>query len=77
MRAEEFISILSEKSGDETALKTLRNRVPLGIDALREVVYSQTREHPYTVKNTCVTGARRTTFIRKLLLPLSCPRQYF
>ena len=72
MRAEEFISILSEKSGDETALKTLRNRVPLGIDALREVVYSQTREHPYTVKNTCVTGARRTTFIRKLLLTLSC-----
>ena len=72
MRAEEFITLLSEKSGDETALKTLRNRVPLGVDALQEIVYSQTSKYPYTVKNTCVTGARRTTFIRKLLLTLSC-----
>jgi hypothetical protein len=72
MRAEEFISVLSEKSGEEAALRALRNRVPLGVDALGEIVYSQNKDHPYTVKNTCVTGARRTTFIRKLLLTLSC-----
>ena len=72
MRAEDFIALLGEKTGEETQLQAIRNKVPLGIDALGQVVYSQTREHLYTANCTCVTGARRTTFIRKLLLTLSC-----
>lgn len=72
MRSEEFIALLSENSVDETALQSLRAGVPLGVDALGKIVLSQQSEHPYTVKHTCVTGARRTTFIRRLLLHLSC-----
>ena len=72
MNAEEFITLLSEKSGEEAQLKTLRNRVPLGVDAFHDIVCSQNKEHPYTANHTCITGARRTVFIRKLLLTLSC-----
>lgn len=72
MRSEEFIALLSEHSKDESALRKLRAGIPLGVDASGKLVLSQRREHPYTVKHTCVTGARRTTFIRRLLISLSC-----
>ena len=72
MRAEEFITILVEKCTDEEALCTLRAGIPLGVDGLGNTVLSQCTEHEYTVSHTCVTGARRTTFIRRLLITLSC-----
>ena len=72
MRAEEFITILVEKSTDEEAICALRAGIPLGVDGLGNTVLSQCKEHGYTVSHTCVTGARRTTFIRRLLMNLSC-----
>lgn len=72
MRAEDFMSIISEKTGGENALKTLREQIPLGIDAYGEIVCAQTREHFYTAQHTCVTGGRRTECIRRILLTLSC-----
>ncbi len=72
MRAEEFMSVISEKTGDEQSLKSLREQLPLGIDAYGEIVCAQTREHLYTARHTCVTGGRRTEFIRRTLLTLSC-----
>ena len=72
MRMEEYISFLSEKSKDEEEFLRLRAGTPLGMDAYGEAVLSQKTEHPYTVRNTCVTGLRRTGFIRKLIITLSC-----
>ncbi len=71
MRTEEFIGILSEKSNGEEVF-ALRDGTPLGIDVAGELVLSQTCEHPFTARHTCVTGARRTAFIRRLIVHLSC-----
>ena len=72
MRAEEFMTVLIEKCTGEESLCALRAGIPLGIDGLGNTVFSQCTKHDYTVSHTCVTGARRTTFIRRLLLSLSC-----
>lgn len=72
MREEEFISLLQEKCKDETTRNALKQGIPLGLDAANELVLSQTCEHAYTARHTCVTGTRRTLFIRRLLITLSC-----
>lgn len=72
MRSEEFIGFLSEKTTEETARKQIREGVPLGLDGAGALVLSQLREHAYTPRHTCVTGMRRTGFIRRLITTLSC-----
>ena len=72
MREEEFISLLSEMTGTETGVGRLRMGVPLGVDSAGNVVLSQKFERPKTFRHTCVTGNRRTTFIRRLMLTLTC-----
>lgn len=72
MKSEEFITLLSANATDEGELKRLRAGIPLGLDGLQNIVLSQRTEHKYTVSHTCVTGARRTTFIRRILIALSC-----
>lgn len=72
MRSEEFISLLSERSEVSGNFEELRKGLPLGLDMSGEVVLSQKREKPFTVRHTCVTGAGRTAFIRRLLVNTSC-----
>lgn len=72
MRAEEFITFLSEKATSEEERSALKAGLPLGLDVAGEAVLSQTVEHPYTPNHTCVTGASRTTFIKRMLVTLSC-----
>ena len=72
MRAEEFIALLSEQSKDEEGLCRLRAGVPLGVDSIGNVVFSQKREMPFTMRHTCVTGVKRTAFIKRLIVTLSC-----
>ncbi len=71
MRTEEFISSLLENCKDDEQLKRLRQSVPLGWDSVDNIVYSQKRENPFTVRHTCVTGARKTVFLKRLLLTLA------
>ena len=71
MRAEEFISSLLKSCEDDGDIKRLQESVPLGWDSVGNTVYSQKRESPFTVRHTCVTGARKTAFIKRLLLTLS------
>lgn len=72
MRTEEYISLLSEKTKTEEGLLSLRAGTPLGVDMAGDIVLSQKCEHIFTARNTCVTGLRRTGFIRRLLVALSC-----
>lgn len=72
MREEEFISLLSESSATETGVERLRAGVPLGVDSAGGVVFSQKRERTLTFRHTCVTGPKRTAFLRRLLVTLSC-----
>ncbi len=72
MRSEEFISSLTtlcEKEGD---LQRLRVGVPLGNDVTGALVLSQKREKPFMLRHTCVTGVRRSAFIKRVLFTLSC-----
>lgn len=72
MRTEEFIDVLSEKWKAEGGKDALREGTPLGVDVAGDIVLSQTRAHAFTPRHTCVTGARRSVFIRRLLVHLSC-----
>jgi hypothetical protein len=72
MRTEEYVSALSERIQSEEGLLAFRAGTPLGVDVMGDAVFSQTKEHPFTVRNTCVTGMRRTGFIRRTLIALSC-----
>ena len=71
MREEEFIALTQEKATTEEQLAQLRAGVPLGVDAVGDLVLSQTCEHTYTCEHTCVTGTRRSIFIRRLVCLLS------
>ena len=71
MRAEEFIARLTETAQNEKLHSHLCQGVPLGVDAANELVLSQTREHAYTARHTCVTGTRKTQFIRRLISHIS------
>lgn len=71
MRAEEFITFLAEKATSEEERSALKAGLPLGLDAAGEAVLSQILEHSFTPNHTCVTGASRTTFIKRLLITLS------
>lgn len=71
MRAEEFITFLTEKAASEGERSALKAGLPLGLDAAGEAVLSQILEHSFTPNHTCVTGANRTKFIKRLLVTLS------
>ncbi len=71
MRSEEFISSLTALCEGEEDLQGLRLGVPLGRDVTEKVVFSQKREKPFIFRHTCVTGVKRTAFIKRLLCTLS------
>ncbi len=72
MRSQEFISSLTTLCEREEDLQRLRLGVPLGRDAADTLVLSQKREKPFMIRHTCVTGVKRTSFIKRTLLTLSC-----
>ncbi len=72
MRSEEFIGSLTEFCKDEETLQKVRLGVPLGKDVTENIVYAQKREKPFIFRHTCVTGVRKTAFIKRVLFTLSC-----
>lgn len=71
MRTEEFITLLSKTAQGDDGYQKLRAGLPLGLDAAGEIVLSQTQERPF-IRHTCVTGVKRTAFIKRFILALSC-----
>ncbi|MBR2646555.1 MAG: hypothetical protein IKD47_03260 [Clostridia bacterium] len=72
MRSEEFITKISQLSKDNDKFEELRKGIPLGTDAADNIVLSQRRQGPIVFRHTCVTGVKRTSFIRRLMITLSC-----
>ena len=72
MRTEEFIKMVSRETEENERFEELRKGLPIGLDELGNILLAQTREKPLTVRNTCVTGAGRTNYIRRLIIALSC-----
>lgn len=71
MNMEEYVASLAALCADEGKLKELRTGLPLGRDVVDNIVLSQKRERPFTVRHTCVTGGKRVDFIRRMLLAIS------
>ena len=72
MRTEEFIASLSGVYYNEEDLKKLRASIPLGRDEGGNLVLSQKSDRQHIIRHTCVTGTRRTAFIKRLVITLSC-----
>ena len=72
MRSDEFIAYLKNAYPSETQWVKMRSDIPLGRDSYGETVYSYKNDKTFVVRHTCVTGTRRTAFIKRLLITLSC-----
>lgn len=70
MRSEEFIAKISQAVAEKENLETLRKGIPLGVDAQGNVVLAKKRACAYN--QVCVTGVKRSAFICRTLLTLSC-----
>ena len=72
MKMDEFITSLSALAENDEKFEELRRGLPLGVDIVGNVVLSQKRERPLTVRHTCVTGVGRSVYIRRMLIAASC-----
>ena len=72
MRAEEFISMISKSSEDERKFQELKNRLPVGVDGVGEIVFGLKTEKPLTIRHIAVTGNNKSNYIRRWLITLSC-----
>ena len=73
MRTEELIEKLSEISKTNPAeFERLRTGIPLGLDSFQGVAVSHRENTIERYHHTCVSGAFKTEFIKRLILVLSC-----
>ena len=72
MRTEELIKAVSALSGNNEKFEELQKGLPLGVDASGNILLAQKNEKNLTIRNTCVTGAGKTNFIRRFLITISC-----
>ena len=72
MRSEEFISTLFNSAKELGGVEVLQKGVPLGVDAAGGIVLSQKHDGPKLFRHTCVAGVKRSVFIRRMLISLSC-----
>ena len=70
MRSEEFIAKVSQTVMGKENLDTLRKGIPLGVDVQENIVIAKKRACAYN--QLCVMGVKRTSFICRTLLTLSC-----
>ena len=66
MRVEEFIKEIANYDKE-----SLKKGIPVGKDAVGNILLAQKQEKPLTVRNTCVTGVGRTNFVKRLILTLA------
>lgn len=73
MRTDELIATLSEISKTNPAeFERLRESIPLGVDGFGGVAVSHRENQIERYHHTCVSGAFKTEFIKRLVLTLAC-----
>lgn len=73
MRTDELIATLSEISKTNPAeFDRLRESMPLGVDSFGGVAVSHRENKIERYHHTCVSGAFKTEFIKRLVLTLAC-----
>ncbi len=68
MNTHEYISAICFDIKENEKLESYKKGLPIGKDERGEIALAQKREKMLTVRNTCVTGAKRTEFIRRMAL---------
>lgn len=71
MKVAEYISLLQARCRTKEDRKQLAGGIPLGIDDAGDFVLSRRQGKTFSVQHTCVTGSRKTAFIKRLILTLS------
>jgi hypothetical protein len=71
MKTTEFICLLKERCQTAADRKALAAGMPIGVADNGELVLARKTEKTFAVQNTCVTGTRKTAFIKRLVLSLS------
>jgi hypothetical protein len=71
MKAAEYISLLQARCKTQADRKQVAGGIPLGIDEAGDFVFSRRQGKTFAVQHTCVTGSRKTAFIKRLVLTLS------
>ena len=71
MDTQEFMKAVYCQTEENGKLEEYKKGLPIGKDEEGNIVLAQTREKTFIVRNTCVTGAGRAEFIRRLVITLS------
>ena len=71
MKAAEFISLLQQRCQTTADRKALGAAMPLGVDDNGELVFARKTDKTFAVQHTCVTGTRKTAFIKRFVLALT------
>ncbi len=71
MRSDEFIRFLQASLPTDGEMETICARMPLGWDSVQNTVFAFSDTPRIAVKHVCVTGVKRTAFIKRLLCTLS------
>ncbi len=72
MRSDEFIGLLPNPSTESEQFERVRKNIPLGVDAVGQVVCARKTERAFSARHLCVTGGNRSEFIRRLLITAAC-----
>ena len=72
MRSDEFINLITKRIQTEDERNTLRAGLPLGYDSVENTVFAFRGDMASVYRHVCVTGIRKTAFIKRLLVTLSC-----
>lgn len=72
MNTHEFINAIYHQTEENEKLEEYKKGLPIGKDEEGNILLAQKREKSLMIRNTCVTGLKRTEFIRRLVITLSC-----
>ncbi len=72
MTTNEFMNAVYRETEGNGKLAEYKEGLPIGKNELGEIMLAQKREKPLTVRNTCATGEKRTEFLRRTVITLSC-----
>lgn len=72
MNTHEFFNAVYHQTEENERLEEYKKGLPIGKDEGGNILLAQKREKALMIRNTCVTGAEKTEFIRRLVITLSC-----
>ena len=70
MRTDEFIHLITKQSTTEEQRLAFCDKIPLGYDSIENMTFAFSSDAPSLCRHVCVTGVRKTSFLKRLLITL-------